>query len=109
VSQPPQERHPTVHVEGDIIGSQFAVGSGISQTHSTTIGSFQEAYGYLDGILAKEQTGEILSLLKVIEADLGKDNVKPSNLRRLGELASTYGPVVRPVVDFVLRAVGAKT
>jgi len=109
VSQKPQPSSPTIHVEGDVIDSQLALGSGINQSQSTTIGSFQEAYSYLERNLAQGQAEELISLLKTLEAELGSDNVKPSNLKRLRDLAASYGPVVLPVVDFVLRAVGAKS
>jgi hypothetical protein len=99
----------TINVQGPMIGSQMAVGSNISQSQTSAIGTFQEAYNYVESKFSKQDVEEILPLLKAIQAGVERDTLSPSKLTKTGELLAKYGPVAIPVLDFVLRTFGLKT
>jgi hypothetical protein len=104
----PQVGSTTINVQGPMIGSQMAVGNNISQNQTTVVGTFQEAYNYVESRFNKEQIEEIIPLLKALQTGIEREAVGPSNLKRLGELLAKYGPVAVPVLDFVLRMLGLK-
>ncbi len=91
-----------------VLGSQIAVGSNISQSQTVSVDDWKQLYGYVSEKLERKQREEIEPLLKQLEADIHKDSVKPSTLRRIGEMAKTWGPVAIPIIDTIAKLIGLR-
>ncbi len=91
-----------------VAGSQIAVGSQINQTHSVAINDFEELYRYVDTKLGKWQKESLKPVLEELDAQVKRDSIKASTLKKISEMASTWGPVAIPILEALAKLTGMK-
>ena len=89
--------------------SQIAAGSQIYQAQPATVNNFDELRVYIENRLDASRKLAFKPLLDELEAQVERDSIKPSTLKSIMEIASTYGPVAAPIIEALTKLIGLKS
>jgi glycine/serine hydroxymethyltransferase len=92
-----------INVNAPVTQSQIAAGQHILQTQSSEMKTFDDIEQYVDQKISGPDRETLKTELQELRGQVDRDEVKPTTLQRIREIAERWGPVGLVVFEAVMK------
>jgi len=92
-----------INVNAPVTQSQIAAGQGILQTQSSEVKTFEDIERYVDQKISGPDLESLKSELQELRRQVDREQVKPSTLQRIREIAEKWGPAGLVVFEALMK------